>query len=77
MKVTVIGIGELAASNEPGAVIKTFALGSCVAITLLDPPTRTVGMAHVALPDSRINPARAQLLPDISPTPASSACCGK
>ena len=29
-----------------------------VAAILLDPRTRTVGMVHVALPESRINPAK-------------------
>ncbi len=59
----ILGIGDLGASNAPGAVIKTFALGSCVAVVLLDPRTRTVGMVHVALPESKVNPARAQERP--------------
>ncbi|BCR06648.1 chemoreceptor glutamine deamidase CheD [Desulfuromonas versatilis] len=59
----ILGIGDLGASNTPGTVIKTFALGSCVAVVLLDPRTRTIGMAHVALPDSKVNPTRAQERP--------------
>ena len=59
----VLGVGELGAANSPGTVIKTYALGSCVAIILLDPKTRTVGMAHIALPDSSINAQRAQERP--------------
>jgi len=54
----VLGIGEFGASRDPSAKVKTFALGSCVAITLLDPTTRTVGMIHIALPDSSINPQK-------------------
>jgi chemotaxis protein CheD len=49
--------------NQPGDIIKTHALGSCVAIIILDPATRTIGMAHVALPDSKVHPARAEKLP--------------
>ncbi|MEW6217911.1 MAG: chemotaxis protein CheD [Thermodesulfobacteriota bacterium] len=56
----VIGVGELAASRTPGTVLKTFALGSCVAVVLLDPRTRSVGMVHVALPSSDISPERVQ-----------------
>jgi len=63
MKQVVLGIGELAASREEGSVIKTFALGSCVAIILFSPVTRTAGMVHVALPDSKINPEKTRELP--------------
>lgn len=63
MKQLVIGIGELAACKESGAVIKTFALGSCIAVILFSPTTRTAGMVHVALPDSKINPEKTRELP--------------
>jgi len=49
-----VGVGGLAASKTAGDTIKTFALGSCVAVIMLHPPTRGVGMVHVALPDSSI-----------------------
>ncbi len=51
------------ASNLPGESIKTFALGSCVAVVVYDPVSQTAGMVHVVLPDSRINKARAEALP--------------
>ena len=44
-------------------MIKTFALGSCVAVILLDPTRRAVGMAHIALPKSKTNPERAKAKP--------------
>lgn len=59
----VLGIGDYGASAAPGGIIKTYALGSCVAVVLLDPRTRCVGMIHIALPESQINPARAQERP--------------
>jgi chemotaxis protein CheD len=55
----ILGVGDFGASNTPGDEVKTFALGSCVSVILLDPKTRTVGMAHVALPDSSINKIKA------------------
>lgn len=55
----ILGVGDYGASNSPGDDVKTFALGSCVSVIFLDPKTRTVGMAHVALPDSSINKAKA------------------
>ena len=63
MSVVTLGIGDFGVVNQPGDVIKTHALGSCVAIVILDPATRTIGMAHVALPDSSVHPTRAEKLP--------------
>ena len=36
MENIVIGVGGLAASKKPGNVIKTYGLGSCVAMILID-----------------------------------------
>ncbi|MFO7767045.1 MAG: chemotaxis protein CheD [Pelovirga sp.] len=55
----ILGVGDFGCSNNPDDEIKTFALGSCVSVIFLDPKTRTIGMAHVALPDSTINKAKA------------------
>jgi chemotaxis protein CheD len=59
----VIGIGEYAVSDKPGAILVTHALGSCVAVCLWDPASRVAGMLHFLLPDSRVNPVRAQQQP--------------
>ncbi len=59
----VVGIGEFAVSNDPGASMITHALGSCVAVCIWDPHTRVGGLLHVLLPDSRINPERARQQP--------------
>lgn len=63
MSVVTLGIGEYGVVKTPGDVIKTHALGSCVAIIILDPTTRSVGMVHVALPESKVHPSRAEKLP--------------
>jgi chemotaxis protein CheD len=59
----IVGIGELAVSNDPEAVVVTHALGSCVAVCLWDEHAGVAGLIHVLLPDSRINPERAQTQP--------------
>jgi len=59
----VVGIGEYAVSNDPEAVIVTHALGSCVAVCVWDPQATVGGLLHILLPDSRINPVRAQSQP--------------
>ncbi len=59
----ILGVGDFGASNQAGEVVKTFALGSCVSVIMLDPKTRTIGMVHVALPDSSINKVKAHEKP--------------
>lgn len=59
----VIGIGEHAVSGDSGAVLVTHALGSCIAVCVYDPVARVGGLLHFLLPDSRINPQRAQQQP--------------
>lgn len=59
----VVGIGEAGVSKSSDDEIKTYALGSCVAVIMLDPKTRIGGMAHIALPDSTIDKERAERQP--------------
>ena len=63
MQSIILGVGELGASRTPGSEIKTYALGSCVAVVLYDAANKVAGMVHVALPDSTINTKRAEELP--------------
>ena len=58
-----LGIGDIGTSVTPGGVIRTMALGSCVAVLMLDRRTRCIGMDHIALPDSSVAPDRAKQLP--------------
>lgn len=62
MNVTV-GISEMKVSSDPGEVLVTYALGSCVGLTLYDPVTRTGGLLHSMLPLSKIDPAKASRNP--------------
>lgn len=63
MNQIILGVGELGASREAGTVIKTFALGSCIAVVFFSPVTRSAGMVHVALPESLINQEKARERP--------------
>ncbi len=58
-----VGIGEYRISNKEGDEIKTFALGSCVAIIIYDRLGKTAGMMHIALPDSSVNEMKAKETP--------------
>jgi chemotaxis protein CheD len=59
----IIGIGEFAVSDDVNAVLVTHALGSCIAVCVFDPAAHVAGMLHFLLPDSRVNPVRAQQQP--------------
>ena len=63
MGLIVLGVGDFGASNKQEDTIKTYALGSCVGVIMVDPKARIAGMIHVALPDSNINPAKAKQHP--------------
>ncbi len=58
-----IGIGHIKATSKPGDEIKTYALGSCIAVMLYDKKAKIAGMIHIALPDSAVNSEKAQSLP--------------
>ena len=61
----ILGVGELASlsmSSRHGR-IKTYGLGSCVALVVIDRQVKAVGMAHIALPDSIYNPKKAKVMP--------------
>ena len=63
MHEVVLGIGDLDASNDPSKVLKTYALGSCIAIVLYDRSSQTGGMVHIALSDSKVNEEKSKTKP--------------
>ena len=48
--IKIIGIGEMAISNDINDSIKTYALGSCVGITAYSSKRKVGGLIHIALP---------------------------
>jgi chemotaxis protein CheD len=58
-----IGIGEWSVSKCEDDVLKTYALGSCVAVLIYDAKVRVAGLIHVALPESSVDPERARVQP--------------
>ncbi len=50
----IVGVGDMAVSNDPEDVIVTFALGSCLGVVIYDPLAKVGGMLHAMLPDSSI-----------------------
>jgi len=58
-----IGIGEWAVSSDPIQIIKTYGLGSCVAVIIFDTRLCIAGMIHIALPDSKVDAEKARRQP--------------
>ena len=48
----VVGLGECVISSNPEDILKTFALSTCVGITVYCPEKKILAMAHIVLPDS-------------------------
>ena len=58
-----LGLAELAVSRNKGETLITYALGSCLGITLYDPVAQVAGMLHVMLPSSSIDAEKARTRP--------------
>jgi chemotaxis protein CheD len=61
----VVGVADVAVSNNPNVILTTYSLGSCVAVAIYDPQARVGGMLHAMLPDSSIDTAKAQRSPSM------------
>ena len=59
----VIGVGDMAVSNNDMVTLSTYALGSCVGIVAYDPVSHAGGILHLMLPDSTISPDKATKQP--------------
>ena len=53
MSLEVVGIGDALVSRDPGSMLVTYALGSCVAVAIHDPVVRVGGLLHFMLPESK------------------------
>lgn len=59
----VIGVGDMAVSNNRLVTLSTYALGSCVGVVAYDPVVKVGGILHMMLPDSSISPEKALVQP--------------
>lgn len=59
----VVGVGDVAVSNNTNVIVSTFALGSCVGIVVYDSEVKVGGLIHIMLPDSTLSPDKAQRQP--------------
>lgn len=54
----VVGMADCRVASEASDVLATFALGSCIGLSVYDSRARVGGLLHYMLPDSSIDPAR-------------------
>ncbi len=55
----IVGVGDMAVSNNDTVTLSTYALGSCVGVIAYDPEAHVGGILHLMLPNSTIAPDRA------------------
>lgn len=63
MPLIIVDIADLQVSDDPSAVLVTYALGSCIAVMAYDPTRRTGGMIHYMLPTASTSPEKARERP--------------
>lgn len=63
MSELVVGISDLKVSSNPGDVLVTYALGSCICLAVYDPKARVGGLLHFMLPDSSLDAVKAKESP--------------
>jgi chemotaxis protein CheD len=59
----IVGMADMQVINAPGATLITYALGSCLGVTLYDPLVKVGGLLHFMLPESQLDPQKAQRNP--------------
>ncbi|MBI2886039.1 MAG: chemotaxis protein CheD [Chloroflexi bacterium] len=55
-----VGVADMKISTNRDVTLATYALGSCLGISLFDPVAGVGGLLHVMLPVSTLNPQKAQ-----------------
>lgn len=58
-----VDIGKFHITGDPNEEIKTYALGSCVALAIYDKKLKIAGLNHIALPESKTDYKRSKQLP--------------
>jgi chemotaxis protein CheD len=59
----VVGIADMGVCQDLQAGLITYSLGSCIGLAIYDPVARVGGLLHYMLPESQIDPQKAQKKP--------------
>ena len=63
MNLLTVGISDCQVSRDPEAALMTYALGSCIAVTVYDPSVNVAGLLHFMLPEAGLDMERARAKP--------------
>lgn len=59
----VVGVSDMKISNKLESILVTYSLGSCIGVAVYDPIVRVGGMLHFMLPESGLDPEKAEKNP--------------
>lgn len=59
----IVGVSDMKVSNDPDSILITYALGSCIGITIYDPVAKVGGLLHFMLPDSKLDERKSRKNP--------------
>ncbi|MBN1105305.1 MAG: chemotaxis protein CheD [Deltaproteobacteria bacterium] len=59
----VVGVSDMKVSNDPDSVLVTYSLGSCIGVSIYDQVARVGGLLHFMLPESSLDPKKAEKNP--------------
>lgn len=59
----IVGVSDMKVSNDPGSVLVTYSLGSCIGMAVYDRIARVGGLLHFMLPESNLDLEKAKRNP--------------
>lgn len=59
----VVGVGDMVVCDDPQVLLVTYALGSCIGVTIYDPVAKVGGLLHFMLPSADLNKEKAAANP--------------
>jgi chemotaxis protein CheD len=59
----IVGIADMGISQDQNGSLITYSLGSCIGVAIYDPAAMVGGLLHYMLPDSQLDPQKAQKKP--------------
>lgn len=55
----IVGVADMGVANDSNLEVITYALGSCIGVTIYDPIVKIGGMLHFMLPSAKVSPEKA------------------
>ena len=59
----IVGVADMKVSDDPGSVLITHSLGSCIGVAIYDPVAKVGGLLHYMLPESSLDGIKAKKNP--------------